>query len=402
MMYEFIENGTVTTPAGYLAAGIFCGIKKKKKDLALIYSTTPCTAAGTFTLNKVKAAPLLISQESIAQKHQVHAVLVNSGNANACTGEAGLQDAKITQNACAAKLGIKPEEVLISSTGVIGQRLPLDTMISGIEKIVPHLSSDGGHNAAEAILTTDTKMKSYAVKVTLSNGEVSIGGICKGSGMIMPNMATMLAFITTDAGIAQPLLQKLLSASVSKTFNKISVDGETSTNDMVVLLSNGVSGISIEDGSSDESVFLQALQAVCREMAKSIVSDGEGATKLVTINVTGAHSDEDADIVGKSIANSSLVKTALNGNDANWGRIMSAAGKSGADIDPEKMSIHFNELPIVLPGYDIVLDEEKALEILKGSEYELNVCLNGGSHSTTWWTCDFSTDYVKINANYRT
>lgn len=401
-MYEFIENGTVTTPAGYLAAGIFCGIKKKKKDLALIYSTTPCTAAGTFTLNKVKAAPLLISQESIAQKHQVHAVLVNSGNANACTGEAGLQDAKITQNACAAKLGIKPGEVLISSTGVIGQRLPLDTMISGIEKIVPHLSSDGGHNAAEAILTTDTKMKSYAVKVTLSNGEVSIGGICKGSGMIMPNMATMLAFITTDAGIAQPLLQKLLSASVSKTFNKISVDGETSTNDMVVLLSNGVSGISIEDGSSDESVFLQALQAVCREMAKSIVSDGEGATKLVTINVTGAHSDEDADIVGKSIANSSLVKTALNGNDANWGRIMSAAGKSGADIDPEKMSIHFNELPIVLPGYNIVLDEEKALEILKGSEYELNVCLNGGSHSTTWWTCDFSTDYVKINANYRT
>jgi glutamate N-acetyltransferase/amino-acid N-acetyltransferase len=401
-IYSFLDNGTVTSPKGFAAAGIFCGIKKKKKDLALIYSSLPCTAAGTFTINKVKAAPLLVSQELINKGNKIKAVLVNSGNANACTGEEGLSNAHKAQAYCAEKLGISPEEVLVSSTGVIGQQMPMETYLNGIGQICPTLSENGGLDAAEAIMTTDTKLKSYAVKVSTSQGNITIGGICKGSGMIMPNMATMLAFLTTDAAIPNQLIKKILVKTVNKTFNKISVDGDTSTNDMLILLANGAAGVEISEGSSDEAAFSQALYEVCKKMAKSIVSDGEGATKLVTINVTGAATQEEADIVAKTVANSSLVKTALNGNDANWGRIMSAAGMSGAEIDPSKMTISFNNLLIVGQNYDIVLDEEKALEILKKDEYEINICLNNGSMSTTYWTCDFSIDYVKINANYRT
>ena len=401
-MYQFIENGSVTSASGFEAAGIFCGIKKKKKDLALIYSHTLCNAAGTFTLNKVKAAPLLISQELIKNKSKVKAVVINSGNANACTGDDGLKDAKFSQYYCASSLGINPSEVLISSTGVIGQKLPMGKLLSGIDEIVPLLSANGGLDAAEAILTTDKKTKSFAVKVELENGEVTIGAICKGSGMIMPNMATMLAFITTDANIEQTLLQQMLVSSVNISFNKISVDGDTSTNDMVILMANGVSKINIEDNSENKKLFREALDAICIAMSKSIISDGEGATKLVEINVTGAHSKEDANLVGKAVANSPLVKTALNGEDANWGRIMSAAGNSGADLDPAKMTISFDSLPVVLPGYKIVLNEEAAKEILSKQEIQININLNGGTESTTWWTCDFSAEYIRINADYRT
>jgi glutamate N-acetyltransferase / amino-acid N-acetyltransferase len=400
-MYQFIDNGTVTTAPGFEAAGIFCGIKKKKKDLALIYSHNLCNAAGTFTLNKVKAAPLLVSQELINQKALVKAVLVNSGNANACTGEEGMKDAKFSQHYCASALGINPAEVLISSTGVIGQKMPMDKLLSGIDEIVPQLSASGGMDAAEAILTTDKKMKSFAVKVSLEKGEVIIGAICKGSGMIMPNMATMLAYITTDANIEQPLVQEMLSCAVNVSFNKISVDGDTSTNDMVILMANGVSKINIEKNSVDALAFQEALNAISIEMAKSIISDGEGATKLVQINVTGAHTKEDANLIGKAVANSPLVKTALYGQDANWGRIMSAAGNSGAEIDPAKMSISFDKLAVVLPNYKIVLDEKAAKEILSKKEIQININLNGGTESTTWWTCDFSEDYIRINADYR-
>ncbi|MCX6150514.1 MAG: bifunctional glutamate N-acetyltransferase/amino-acid acetyltransferase ArgJ [Ignavibacteriales bacterium] len=401
-MYQFIENGTVTSTPGFVAAGIFCGIKKRKKDLALIFSKKECTAAGTFTLNKVKAAPLILSQELINNKNLIRAILVNSGNANACTGESGYRDAEISQKYCAASLGISPSEVLVSSTGVIGQRMPMEKLLSGIDAIVPQLTITGGADAAEAILTTDKKEKSFAVKVKLEKDEITIGAICKGSGMIMPNMATMLAFITTDAKIDQPVLQKMLSNAVKNSFNKISVDGDTSTNDMVVLLSNGISGIEINEQSKDEKFFQEALHAICVAMAKSIVSDGEGATKLVTINVTGAHSQQDADMVGKAVANSSLVKTALYGQDANWGRIMSAAGNSGADIDPATMSIFFDDLPVVLPNYNIVLNEKAAKEILTKPEFRIKINLNGGNDSSTWWTCDFSEEYVRINADYRT
>ncbi len=401
-MYQFIKNGTVTSAKGFLAAGIFSGIKKKKKDLALIYSDMPCSAAGTFTLNKVKAAPLLVSQDIIKNKNEIKAVIVNSGNANACTGEAGYNDALKMQSYCGEKLGINASEVLISSTGVIGQLMPMDKLLSGIDEIVPQLSVDGGLDAAEAIMTTDKKVKSFAVKVELFAGSVTIGAICKGSGMIMPNMATMLAFVTTDAKIETGLLQKLLSKAVKNSFNKISVDGDTSTNDMVVLLANGKSGIAVNENSEDENLFYEALETLSIEMAKSIVSDGEGATKLVTINVSGADSEEDADLVGKAVANSSLVKTAIYGEDANWGRIMSAAGNSGASIEPKKMSIFFNNSPVVLPNYNIVLDEAEAKEILSKNEFQIKINLNGGKYSSTWWTCDFTEEYVKINANYRT
>ena len=401
-MFQFIKNGTVTSVQGFKAAGIHCGIKKRKKDLALISSDVPCNAAGTFTLNKVKAAPILISQKIIEQKNKVKAILVNSGNANACTGEQGHNDALTLKNYCASKLGVKPDEVLVSSTGVIGQLLPLEVIKKGINKITGSLSCSGGTDAAEAILTTDLRLKSYALKIKLTKGEITIGGICKGSGMIMPNMATMLAFLTTDADIDQPVLQELLLKSVNKTFNKITVDGDTSTNDMVILLANGKSKISIKKDSRDYNLFSDGLNKICEEMAKSIIVDGEAATKLIKVIVKGAKTILDADTIARSIANSPLVKTAFNGADANWGRIISAAGKSGADFNPLKSNIYFDDLPIMLAGYNIVIDEEKASEILNKDNFSVSLNLNEGECSTTWWTCDFSQDYIKINANYRT
>lgn len=398
-MYQFIENGSVTSVNGFYAAGIFAGIKKKKKDLALIYSKYPCTAAGTFTLNKVKAAPLLLSQEVLEQQKPVRAVLINSGNANACTGDAGMKDARISQKYTAVKLGLHNDEVLVSSTGVIGQKMPMDKLLPGIDMIAGQLSETGGLDAAEAIMTTDTKIKSYAVNVEAGGKKVNIGAICKGSGMIMPNMATMLAFVSTDALIDQSKVKKILLDAVNVSFNRISVDGDTSTNDMVVLMANGSSGVHINDDNLKE--FQEALNALFIEMAKSIVSDGEGATKLVTVNVTGAHSVKEADLVGKAVSNSALVKTAIYGEDANWGRIMSAAGNSGADIDPSKMTIMFNNIPVVLPEYNIVLDESSAKQVLSKSDFHININLNGGRYSSTWWTCDFTENYVKINASYR-
>jgi len=398
-MHQFIDKGSVTSVKGFYATGVFCGIKKKKKDLALIYSKYPCTAAGTFTLNKVKAAPLLLSQEVLDKQNTVRAILINSGNANACTGEAGMKDAKIAQKYTALKLGLHNDEVLVSSTGVIGQRMPMDKLLQGIDSIAGQLTEEGGLDAAEAIMTTDTKIKSYAVKVKLNEGEVNIGAVCKGSGMIMPNMATMLAFITTDANIDQSIIKKILLDAVNVSFNRISVDGDTSTNDMVVFMANGSSGININDDNIQQ--FQQALNAISIEMAKSIVSDGEGATKLVTVNITGAHSVTEADLVGKAVSNSALVKTAIYGEDANWGRIMSAAGNSGADIDPSKMSIMFNNVPVVLPSYNIVLEEEAAKQVLSKPDFNININLNGGKFSSTWWTCDFTEGYIKINASYR-
>ena len=332
----------------------------------------------------------------------VKAVLINSGNANACTGETGELDALNMQKWCAEKLDVFPAEVLIASTGVIGQKMPMDKIKNGIEEIVPLITETGGLDAAEAIMTTDTKIKSFAINIKTGSGEVKIGGICKGSGMIAPNMATMLAFISTDAEIEKRLLQETLSNAVQISFNKISVDGETSTNDMVLLLANGASGVKITKESSKFVSFKNALEDLCKEMAKSIVSDGEGATKLVTINVKNAKSKEDADMIGKSIANSSLVKTAIYGSNANWGRILSAAGQSGADFDPSKVSISFNDLPILLPSYTLAVDEEKATEILSQHEFLINIDLNSGYEETTWWTCDLTEEYIRINADYRT
>ena len=401
-MHQFLSNGTVTSVKGFKAAGIHCGIKKRKKDLALIYSETPCTAAGTFTLNKVQAAPIQVSKQLIKNKNTVKAVLVNSGNANACTGEQGTKDALAAQEYCAKLLGISPSEVIVSSTGVIGQPMPMDKMLHGIKVITSKLSTDGGYDASEAILTTDLVEKSWAVEVALSTGKVTIGGICKGSGMIMPNMATMLGFITTDAAIEQPLIQELLSKAVNKSFNRISVDGDTSTNDMVTLMANGASGVVIKSGCEDEADFYAGLEALTIEMAKAIVKDGEGASKLVTVTVKNAKSENDANTIAQSIVNSPLVKTAIHGCDANWGRIISAAGKSGAEFNPEKTAIYFDDLPILLPDYQAVIDEDKALIVLEKDAFTITVNLHDGEASTTWWTCDFSQAYIRINANYRT
>jgi glutamate N-acetyltransferase/amino-acid N-acetyltransferase len=400
-MWEYLDNGSVTSVKGFQAAGLNCGLKKVKKDLALIVSTYPATAAGTFTLNKAQAAPVILCKRIIDEGKKVKAILINSGNANACTGVNGFNDAVEVQKYCADKLNIAQNEVLVSSTGVIGERLKVDIVKSGIEKIVPLLSEEGGNDATEAIMTTDLKKKNYALRIALSKGDIIIGGICKGSGMIHPNMATMLAFITTDAEIEGKLLQKAISQAVSQTFNKISVDGETSTNDMVIVLANGTSGVKIEESTLEYSLFVTALNNLCRTMAKAIVADGEGATKLITISIKNAKSDMDADTVAKAIAKSPLVKTAINGCDANWGRIISAAGSSGADINPKNTSIFFDNHPVLLPDYKVVVDEEKAKKILSKNEIKIELDLGEGASSTTWWTCDFSEEYIKINANYR-
>ncbi len=400
-MYQFINNGSITSTKGFKAAGIFCGIKKKKKDLAVIYSKAPCTAAASFTMNKVKAAPLLLSKKTIEESEKIQAIVVNSGNANACTGEQGITDAEEMQQFCASGLNINNENVLVSSTGVIGQLLPMDKLRIGIPAAISSLTSNGGFDAAEAIMTTDKKIKSFALQLKLPAGLITIGAICKGSGMIAPNMATMLAFLSTDAIIETSLLKKLFMETVNNTFNKISIDGETSTNDMAVILANGLSGISIQEDSVEEKIFSIALNAICREMAKSIVSDGEGATKLVTVNVRNAKSKIDADLIGKSIANSALVKTAITGADANWGRIMSAAGQSGADFEPAKVSISFNDFYILRPNYSLSLDEKVASQILSSKEFEINIDLGEGSEETTWWTCDLTEEYVRINSDYR-
>ncbi len=401
-MVQFLEGGSVTSTPGFLAAGAACGIKKTRKDLALIFSETPCAVAGTFTLNKVKAAPLIISQQLIRSGHTVRAVLVNSGNANACTGEKGYEHALECQSAAASRLGVHPDEILLSSTGVIGQFLPMEKVLPGIHAVAQRLSPYGGIDAAEAILTTDTYAKSFAMTVELSSRTVTLGAIAKGSGMIMPNMATMLAFLTTDAQIDPAQLQSLLAHAVHRSFNCMTVDGDTSTNDMVMLLANGISGCRIQPGSRDSETFLAALTELCQAIAKSIIADGEGATKLITVSVDGAATDRDAHVMAKSIANSPLVKTAIHGRDANWGRILCAAGYSGADFDPEKVSIFFDDEPILLSGYRIALDEEKALQVLSQRELTIRVLLDCGSFSARWWTCDLSPEYVRINAAYRT
>ncbi len=401
VMWEIIKDGTITSVPGFSAAGIHAGLKKKKKDLALIYSEIECVTAGVFTTNKVVAAPVIVSKYVLENTSGIHAVLVNSGNANACTGEQGYLDALEMKNYCAEKLGVDQNSVLVSSTGVIGEKLKMDKVRKGIEVISQQLSKNGGEEAAEAIMTTDKSKKHCAVKIKIGEKEINIGGISKGSGMIMPNMATMLGFITTDAEISKSTLQGIITAATNKSFNRISVDGETSTNDMVLIMANGMSGVKVESDTAMCTLFTEALTEMCKILAKAIVADGEGATKFVTVKVNNAKTEDDANLVAKAIANSPLVKTALNGEDANWGRIISSAGMSGADFDPSKVQIKFGELPVLNPNFEIVLDEDKAKQILSEKEIILNIDLNVGNYSTEWWTCDYSEEYIKINASYR-
>ncbi len=399
---QIIKDGTITSPKGFTAAGAACGLKKNgKSDLALIVSDLPCNAAGVFTKNIVKGHSLQLTMKNI-KSSPTKAVIVNSGNANACVGEQGDRAAHFVSEKAAELLKCKPEEVLFNSTGVIGQPLPIDKVSAGITELVGRLSPDGGHEAAEAIMTTDLLRKEAAVEVTIGGKPVRIGGIAKGSGMIHPNMATMIGLITTDADLPAELLYKALKNACDRSFNRITVDGDTSVCDMVVILAGGKSGAAIHEEGSDYNSFSAALEYVCRSLAVMVVRDGEGATKLIEIRVENAGSVEDAYTVASSIARSPLVKTAFFGQDANWGRILTAAGYSGIDFDPLRVDIYLGELQVCLKGTAIKFDEAEALEILKQKEILVRIDLNYGAFSDRVWTCDFSFDYVKINGSYRT
>ncbi len=396
-----IEGG-VTAPKGFRAAGIACGIKKRKKDLALIYSLVPAVAAAVFTKNRLQAAPVLVTKEHI-RPGTARAIIANSGNANCATGKKGLGDARRMASECAGLLGIQPREVLVASTGVIGRPLPMETVIQGIESVVRNLNSQGSHSAAEAILTTDHTVKETAVRFSVEGHEISLGGIAKGAGMIAPEMATMLCFITTDAKIAGPVLQRILSQAAETTFNAVTIDGEMSTNDMVLILANGKAGNpAIQSGSAAYQKFSAGLEQVMGEMAKMMVRDGEGATKFVEIDVTGAKNRGDAKKIAHRIANSLLVKTMLHGADPNWGRIAACVGSSGVPVRMNRVEITIGTILVFLKGEPVEHSREELKQILRNPEIQIGVDLGEGKADFTAWTTDLSADYVKINAGYTT
>jgi glutamate N-acetyltransferase/amino-acid N-acetyltransferase len=410
-------SGGVCAPKGFKAGGIWCGIKascrpvdgghpqdgSKKRDLALIYSEKSCVAAAMFTTNRVKAASVLVSQKHI-EGGKLHAVIANSGNANACTGEAGLAAARRMAELAADEFAISPETVAVASTGVIGVPLPIAAIENSVEALVNSLRGDeAGHAAAlEAIMTTDTRKKEISVEIA---GGARIGGMAKGSGMIHPNMATMLCFLTTDVSISRELLEASLRRAVERSFNRVTVDGDTSTNDMALIMANGASGLKITEGSAEYEAFSQALEAACVSLAKAMARDGEGATKLVTVTVSGAVTEKAAEVLAKSVASSSLVKAACFGADANWGRILCAMGYSGAEFDPDKTNVSFRskagEIAVFSKGAPIRFFEDVAKKVLSEEEIEILINAGAGSGSASAWGCDLTYDYVKINGDYR-
>ncbi|MBI3005375.1 MAG: bifunctional glutamate N-acetyltransferase/amino-acid acetyltransferase ArgJ [Ignavibacteriales bacterium] len=394
--------GGVTAPLGVTAGGLYCGIRKAKKDLALIRSDVPAHVAAVFTLNKTQAAPILVDKQQLEKSPLCSAVIINSGNANACTGERGLNDAWEMVDVSAQALGLPREQVMVSSTGVIGQYLPMEKIAAGIRQLSAQLTREGNKDAAEGIMTTDTYSKEVAVQFTLGPSVVTIGGMAKGSGMIAPNMATMLAFITTDASIPHAVLQKALNYANNKSFNRITVDGDMSTNDMALILANGLAkNKPIKDHTEEFQLFCSALEYVMIKLAKMIARDGEGATKLIEVLVTGADSEEQAAGAARAVANSNLVKTAIHGADANWGRILAAVGYSGIDFNPDNVEISFGDVPVLKKNYEVVLDEEKARHALVQENVVVTINLNQGHHGARFWTCDLTKEYVNINANYR-
>jgi glutamate N-acetyltransferase/amino-acid N-acetyltransferase len=394
--------GGVTTPRGFRAAGISAGIKASgAPDLALIVSDVPAQAAAVFTTNKVQAAAVLVSKEHLAtSRGTVRAIVVNSGCANACTGDAGLNAARDMASETARVVGCPPEHVLVASTGVIGVALPIEKVRAGLPVAFKALGADQGPAAARAIMTTDLSPKEAAARITIGGREAAIGGMCKGAGMIEPNMATMLGFVTTDAAVPQRLLERALREAVDESFNAITVDGDSSTNDCVLLLANGASGVVVDDAAY--ATFVEGLKAVCRELAIAIVRGGEGATKLVTVNVTGAATNADARRAAKVIANSLLVKTAIHGGDPNWGRLICAAGRAGVAFDASHAAVTIGTLVLFKDGQPHDELAPMAAEYLKGQDLTVGVDLGSGTASSTVWTCDLSAEYVRINADYRT
>jgi glutamate N-acetyltransferase / amino-acid N-acetyltransferase len=399
--FDEVEGG-VTAPLGFSAAGIAAGLKKSgKRDIALITADHAVPAAAVFTTNTVAAAPVVVSRAHAAHGH-VRAAVVNSGNANACTGAQGLVDARAMASAAADVLGCAPEEVVVASTGVIGVPLPVDTVVAGIAAAASALSPDAGPDAAAAILTTDTFTKQCAVVFSVDGRDYIVGGMAKGSGMIQPNMATMLAFITTDAPLTPTACDGALRAATARTFNRITVDSDTSTNDMCLLLASGSAGgerIGRHDPRYAE--VAAAIHHVCGELARMIVRDGEGATKFVEVTVRGAATEADAEAAAFSIANSPLCKTAIFGGDANWGRVAMAIGKSGAHLDPSAFDVVFAGIPTCVAGTSLPFDEVAAAAALAKRDVDVLVDLHVGPAAATVWTCDLSYEYVRINGEYR-
>ncbi len=405
-------KGGVTTARGFKAAGVYVGIRKKKKDVALVYSEVPCVAAGTFTTNRVKAAPVVWCQSILKNGESKRGMIFNSGIANACMGQQGKDDNYEFVSAAADALSCKPEELFVGSTGIIGQPLPMDVIKAGVPKIVDALGSseENALAAAEAIMTTDTYPKQAAASFSIEDFEIFVGGMSKGSGMIHPNMATMLSVVTTDVNIDEKLLQEAVSKVVSETFNMISVDRDTSTNDTFVVLANGLAGnekITKKDKNYDN--FETALKVVCKSLAKQMAADGEGATKLMECKVRNAKTKEDAVKLSKSVISSNLVKAAFYGSDANWGRIICALGYSGAEFDPEKVDILIEtdngeeeeKLQIVKNGMAVDYSEEYATYLLSQKEVTIKIDVKAGYEKATAWGCDLTYDYVKINGDYR-
>ena len=400
-------NGGVCAAQGFTANGIHCGIRKNttKADLALVYSEIPANAAAIYTTNLVKGAPLLVTKAHLANG-KAQAVICNSGNANTCNAD-GIEIAEKMSQLTANQLGIAADDVVVASTGVIGQRLNVEPIAAGLPQLAAGLSAEGADAAAKAIMTTDTIDKQVAVEFELGGKVCRMGGMAKGSGMIHPNMATMLVFITTDAAISAAMIQKALRCDVQDTFNMTSVDGDTSTNDMVTLLANGLAGnAEITEEGEDFAIFMKALNTITTHLCRMIAGDGEGATRLIECKVTGADSMEVARTAAKSVICSSLVKAAMFGADANWGRILCAIGYSGAEVDVTKMDVAFRslkgEIPVCKDGAGIDFSEEIAKEILLEKEIEILVSLGDGDCAATAWGCDLTYDYVKINGDYRT
>ena len=392
-----IANGSITSPKEFLAGATEAEIKYKGRlDLGILYSERPCSAAGRFTKNRIKAAPVRWCQDRLLSG-QAQAVIINAGCANACTGVQGMKDAKAMARATAKKVGIPVDSVLVASTGVIGRKLPMDRIEAGVAKI--KLSVDGGHELARAIMTTDTHPKEIAV--ACEEYGFTVAGIAKGAGMIHPDMATMLAFLTTDAKIDARLLDRLLGEAVDASLNMITVDGDTSTNDTAMILANGAGGV-VKAGTKAAKAFEKALLKVCTYLACSIAADGEGATRLIEVTVEGAKSLADARIAARTIVGSPLVKSAVHGRDPNWGRIIAALGRSGAEFNPMRVDLYLAKMQLMTAGEPLPFDEKAASAVMGKAEVKVRVSLNGGQYSAIAWGCDLSAEYVSINSDYTT
>jgi len=404
---KFIDGG-VCAAKGFKASGLHVGVKTKnkdKKDLALIVADRDCNAAAVYTKNVVKAAPLNITKENL-KNGKARIVFANSGNANACAPN-GEENARRMCRAIASELGLNETDVLVASTGVIGQTLPVDVIEGGVQQLVSNLSYEGSKDAAAAIMTTDLTMKEAAVEFTAGGETVKIGGIAKGSGMIHPNMGTMLAFLTTDCAISSEMIQKALVNATNISFNRVSVDGDTSTNDILTLMANGLAeNNEIVEQGADYELFAQALNMLCVELAKMIAADGEGATHLITCKVNGAKTEDDAETLSKSVISSTLTKAAIFGADANWGRILCAMGYSGVDFDTDTVNIAFESnaghITVCESGRGVAFDEPSAKKILTEHDLTIDITLTAGSAECTCWGCDITYDYIKINGDYRT